>query len=95
MLNGKPRDCNIAKGDFGDARDTRHGNCKPIRPARVIEQSLISPKVGLFIFADLCSTEGIVFTEVQGVLRLQHAVDWNRKMSPRERGWSGLTRLRR
>ena len=55
MLNGKPRDCNIAKGDFGDARDTRHGNCKPIRPARVIEQSLISSKVGLFIFADLGS----------------------------------------
>ena len=56
MLNGKPRDCNGAKGDFGDARDTRHGNCKPIRPARVIEESLISSKVGLFIFADLCST---------------------------------------
>ena len=83
MLNGKPRDCNGAKGDFGDARDTRHGNCKPIRPARVIEESLISSKVGLFIFADLCSTglaRGIL-TEVQGVLHLQHTVDWNRKMS--------------
>jgi len=50
MLNGKPRDCNLAKGDLGDARETRHGNCNPIRPARVIEQSFTSSKLGLSIF---------------------------------------------
>ena len=50
MLNGKPRDWNLAKEDLGDARETRHGNCNPIRPARVMEQSFTSSKLGLSIF---------------------------------------------
>lgn len=84
MLNGKPRDCNGAKGDFGDARDTRHGNCKPIRPARVIEQSLISSKVGLFISADLARQALLVGFKQKFkafLIHLQHTVDWNLKMS--------------
>ena len=44
MLNRNPRERNRANGEFGEARDTKHGNCRPTRPARVIEQSLSSSK---------------------------------------------------
>ena len=39
ILNGKPRDFNLAKGEEGDAAETRQGSCNPARPARVNDQS--------------------------------------------------------